>query len=216
MAIDKDGAVRTALRLLDEHGLEKLTLRRIATELGVQAPALYWHFDSKRALLDRMTDAMLADEVAALGTQEPDEPWLTWLRRAAFALRNGLLAHTDGGRVASGARLGGARALGTLLDRGTDVLHRAGLPLEDALWAASTLLWFVVGNTVEEQSSPDLAELNDPANATTFPALTALAELTRQPGATYRTPDEAFEYTLGIVLAGISSTVNAAAQGEEQ
>ncbi|MGW5823017.1 TetR family transcriptional regulator, partial [Streptomyces noursei] len=52
--IDRKLVVETALRLLNEGGLDGLTLRRIAKELDVQAPALYWHFKNKQELLDEM------------------------------------------------------------------------------------------------------------------------------------------------------------------
>ena len=44
--------VQAALDLLDETGMDGLTVRALASRLGVQAPALYWHVPSKQALLD--------------------------------------------------------------------------------------------------------------------------------------------------------------------
>ena len=46
-ALTREKVVRTALRLLDKVGLDGLTLRKLAAELRVQAPALYWHFKNK-------------------------------------------------------------------------------------------------------------------------------------------------------------------------
>src|ERR1700688_4158094 len=57
VALKRQGVVRTALRILDEVGLDGLTVRKLASELGVQAPALYWHFKNKQALLDEMATA---------------------------------------------------------------------------------------------------------------------------------------------------------------
>ncbi|NUR85911.1 MAG: helix-turn-helix transcriptional regulator, partial [Nonomuraea sp.] len=54
MSLDRELIVRTALRLLDEVGLEKLSLRRLAKELGAHPTALYWHFSGKQELLDAM------------------------------------------------------------------------------------------------------------------------------------------------------------------
>src|SRR3954453_10330759 len=114
MPLEAADAVRVALNLLEDEGLDKLTMRRLATELGVKAPALYWHFRSKRALLDHMTDAIVAPVVAGLpGTG----PWLKWLEDAASALHTALLAHRDGARVALGADLMTARALGEFAER---------------------------------------------------------------------------------------------------
>ena len=62
--------VAAALDLLDQKGLDGLTLRDVAAAVHVQAPALYWHFASKRDLVDAMAQAMLVDFVSAL---EPPE-----------------------------------------------------------------------------------------------------------------------------------------------
>jgi hypothetical protein len=53
MALEQGLVVRTALRLLDEVGFEGLTLCKIATELNVQAPALYWLAAWLRAIKKR-------------------------------------------------------------------------------------------------------------------------------------------------------------------
>jgi AcrR family transcriptional regulator len=67
-----------ALRLLNETGLEKLTLRAIATELHVKAPALYWHFKSKQELIDEMATEMFRRMVrgrrAPRTTRRPRDP----------------------------------------------------------------------------------------------------------------------------------------------
>jgi TetR/AcrR family tetracycline transcriptional repressor len=60
VGIQQEVIVRAALTLLDEVGLEGLTMRRLATALKIQAPSLYWHFPNKQALLDGMADAIFA------------------------------------------------------------------------------------------------------------------------------------------------------------
>ena len=45
--IERDTVVTTALELLDEVGIDGLTMRRLAQALDVQAPSLYWHFANK-------------------------------------------------------------------------------------------------------------------------------------------------------------------------
>ena len=62
MALDRAQVVTAAIELLDEVGLDGLTLRRLAQELGVQAPALYWHFKDKQELLDQMMVTISATE----------------------------------------------------------------------------------------------------------------------------------------------------------
>jgi AcrR family transcriptional regulator len=50
--------VNAALELLNESGLDGVTVRGLAARLGVQNPALYWHFPSKLALLDEMAQQL--------------------------------------------------------------------------------------------------------------------------------------------------------------
>ena len=70
MALTQEQVVGAAVDLLAEVGLEALTLRRLATELGVSAPTLYWHVRNKRKLLDHIAEALV--EVA--GRPPPPRP----------------------------------------------------------------------------------------------------------------------------------------------
>jgi TetR/AcrR family tetracycline transcriptional repressor len=155
LAIDRELVVRTALRLLDEDGLDRLSLRRLAAELQVKAPALYWHFESKRALMDHMVDVILSPALPGLDAPADPADWPEWLARTADVLRSRLLAHPDGARLALGANLYRAVALRRIVERAIEVLHGAGFGLADASRAAGTFIWFVVGRTVEEQTLPD-------------------------------------------------------------
>jgi TetR/AcrR family tetracycline transcriptional repressor len=59
MKLDSETILEAALALLDEVGMDKLSTRLLAERLGVQQPALYWHFKNKRALLDAMSGQIL-------------------------------------------------------------------------------------------------------------------------------------------------------------
>ena len=100
--LTKQVLIDTALRLLDEVGLEGLTVRRLAAELGVQSPALYWHIRTKQELLDGMADAIC--RAPGMGPPRDDESWQDWLLRRARAYRATLLARRDGARVVAHAR----------------------------------------------------------------------------------------------------------------
>ena len=115
--------VHTALGLLDQVGLDGLTVRRLAAALGVQSPALYWHFRSKQQLLDQMADAII--QAAGMGPPHQGESWQDWLARRARAYRRSLHAHRDGARLVAGAQwLNPAtirtfdRELAAMVDRG--------------------------------------------------------------------------------------------------
>src|SRR5260370_18984633 len=95
MALDRAQVVNAAIELLDEVGLDGLTLRRLAEELGVQAPALYWHFKNKQELLDQMVVTISATE-APVRMPEHGEPWDDWLAQRARDIRRALNSHRDG------------------------------------------------------------------------------------------------------------------------
>lgn len=203
MRIDRDHAIRTAVRLLDAEGLDKLSLRRIATELDVKAPALYWHFDSKRALLDHMADLIMAPALPLLDALDPAD-WPAWLAHAAALLRSTLLEHRDGPRVALGANLGRAVALGGFVERTVAVLHEhGGFDLTDASRAGGSFVWFVVGRSVEEQALPDLGPVELDHLRGLFPTLTAAMAERRERG---DTQDAAFRYSVDLLITGLRAT----------
>ena len=75
-ALTREIIVRQALALLQEGGLKEVTLRGIATRLGVRAPSLYWHVPDKSALMGLMTHAVVSDWIGAL---PPAADWREWL-----------------------------------------------------------------------------------------------------------------------------------------
>lgn len=199
MAIDPDLVVRTALRLLDEDGLDRLSLRRLAAELQVKAPALYWHFESKRALMDHMADALLAPALPELDGPADPADWPAWMARTAGVLRSQLLAHPDGAQLALGVNLSRAPALRRFVERTIEVLHGAGFGLADASRAAATFIWFVVGRTVEEQTLPDPA---------TIPRDNAGSSILSRAMAERTAPDDqdvSFRFGVRIMIAGMQA-----------
>ena len=153
MALDRQQVIDEALRLVDDEGLEALSLRTLAGRLGVQAPTLYWHIGSKAELLDALADAIMDDALGAIPTPDPEDNWADWLLIALIELRGALLRHRDGARIVSGARLSLRRAdfsesaMSTLVDHGVE-LQRARL-----LVLAGERL--TIGYVLEEQAPAD-------------------------------------------------------------
>ncbi len=77
--LQREAVIRTALELLNDVGMEGLTTRRLAERLGVQQPALYWHFKNKRALLDALAEAMLTINHTH-STPRDDDDWRSFLK----------------------------------------------------------------------------------------------------------------------------------------
>jgi TetR/AcrR family tetracycline transcriptional repressor len=161
MALDKGKIVTTAIRLLDKDGLEGVTLRKIATLLKVEAPALYWHFSSKAELIDEMAEAILQEHFKTLRARSSDEPWQDWLLKTAAHLRRAMLAHKDGARVIVGAHLFPALTLAALFETCLQSLVSAGLSTPDAHNVVVTVVHFTFGRAIEEQSGPTAAQMEE-------------------------------------------------------
>ncbi len=89
--LSRDAVARAAIELADTEGLDALTIRRLATGLGVTPMALYWHFKDKDALLDGVAEQLLA-EVDLLEDAGGDD-WDVQLREVLESLLAGLAAH---------------------------------------------------------------------------------------------------------------------------
>ncbi|MER6316558.1 TetR/AcrR family transcriptional regulator C-terminal domain-containing protein [Streptomyces sp. NPDC001581] len=147
--LDKKQAVDTALRLLNEVGLDGLTLRAIAKELDVQAPALYWHFKNKQELLDEMATEMYRRMVA--GQRIPSgATWQEQLMVFNTGLRAALLGYRDGAKVYSGSRFTGTEHA-VQLEENLRAFVAAGFEPTQAVRALTTAYYFTLGFVTEEQ-----------------------------------------------------------------
>ncbi|GAA4389611.1 TetR/AcrR family transcriptional regulator C-terminal domain-containing protein [Tsukamurella soli] len=150
MALSRPLIVATALDVLDDEGLDGLTLRRIADRLGVKAPALYWHFADKKALVDDMATELMRRAVAAYPEPGAAGEWRAVVADAAGHLRDVLRAHRDGARVFSGSLLTDPTVVAAQ-ERPLRILVDAGFAERDAALAWSTMRDLVVGFVIEEQ-----------------------------------------------------------------
>lgn len=90
--LTRERIVESALELIDRDGLSAVTMRRIAEELGVQAPSLYNHMRSKDALLDAVAEAVM-EQVDASAFERLD--WREALDAWAWSYYDALVAHPN-------------------------------------------------------------------------------------------------------------------------
>jgi TetR/AcrR family tetracycline transcriptional repressor len=146
MGHNKDKVVDTAIAILDDQGLPGLTMRRLATTLGVQQSALYWHFESKQLLL-----AAMAEEILRRGPEPtPHGSWESVVTAQAEALRDSLLAYRDGAELVSTVYAFGLGAEEPH-QRLAAAVASAGASAADADVAATVVWQFVLGYTFSEQ-----------------------------------------------------------------
>jgi TetR/AcrR family tetracycline transcriptional repressor len=207
--LNREVIVDAALALLDGVGLDGLTVRSLADELGVQSPALYWHFRSKQELLDAMADAVV--QATGMGPFRPDEPWPDWLARRARRYRRSVLAHRDGARLVAGAqRL--SLATVTSFNEELAALVDQGFTPTGALRTIQAISHYTTGFVLQEQAqttmnatpaaeqAATLAALLD--GGTSAPLVRALIEAGGLDG------DEAFEHGLRALLDGSETALN--------
>ncbi|GGW31246.1 TetR family transcriptional regulator [Streptomyces galilaeus] len=203
--LDRKRVADTALGLLNEVGLEGLTLRAIARELDVKAPALYWHFKDKQALLDEMATEMYRRMVAG-APLDPEDTWRERLRKSNHGLRTALRAYRDGARVFSGSRFTGIEHAEEMEDN-LRLFTAAGLTLAQAVRATTTTYLYTLGFVIEEQGVEPLPDERREGFDIGERARTMSAfPLSAQAGVEIFTDyDRHFEEGLEVVLDGISA-----------
>ncbi|HEY9292045.1 MAG TPA: TetR/AcrR family transcriptional regulator C-terminal domain-containing protein [Microlunatus sp.] len=189
MRLTRETVLGGAFAILDRYGLADLTMRRLATELGVQPGGLYWHFANKQTLLAAM--ATVIAESAADPGPEPSEDWRPQLEGISSRFRTALLQHRDGAElVAAGYAL--HPGSGEPLESMIKILQRAGLDAEPAYAAAAALTHFVLGHAAEVQAHDQLGQ------AGALPA-----EQDHVPD-----PASAFSLGLGFFLDGLAARID--------
>lgn len=161
--LDVPTIVAAALELLDECGIDGVTLRSVASKLGVQAPSLYHHVRNKQALLDEMGTEVHRRVIRRVAA-EADAPgrgtgFADDLRVYGCSLRAEYLDHRDGARTFSGTLITDPEALRSQepwLERWA-AQGISSLMASDGLEAVTA---FVTGFVIEEQQRADSA--NDP------------------------------------------------------
>ena len=87
--LSRERVFEAAIRLADERGIESLTMRRLAQEVGVEAMSLYHYVASKDELLNGMTDVVLSE----FDLPGPESEWKSALRRTALSAYEVLVRH---------------------------------------------------------------------------------------------------------------------------
>jgi AcrR family transcriptional regulator len=207
--LTRDTVIDTALQLLQDVGLDGLTTRRLAAALGVQSPALYWHFHDKQDLLDGMADAIIV--AAGMGPPREGESWQDWLTRRARSSRRSLLAHRDSARLVASARQLSPATIRMFDEELTALVTRRFSPVL-ALRTITAFSHYVTGFVLQEQTESrkgavepiqQLASLIEQARDA---APTTLILAIRTGGSP--SGEEAFEHGLRALIDGTEAALN--------
>ena len=223
--LSRERALAAAVTLADAEGLKALTMRRLATDLGVEAMSLYYHLPGKGGLLDGLAETVIAEITAAVALTAKDKTdWRTSLRRRFLAARQVMLRHpwapgllSSRPAIPLGVFAYYDEIVGTLIEGGFShrIAHRA-------LHAFGSLALGVAqeifspeaagGNTDVETAEADL-----PAMAEALPHLTAMmtaeAHDAADPTLGWCDSQTEFEFTIDLLLDGIDRARGPAAAG---
>ncbi|WP_067822962.1 TetR/AcrR family transcriptional regulator [Actinomadura kijaniata] len=154
--------LRAAVELADRDGLDSLTMRRLAQEVGVEAMSLYHHVANKEAVLDGVVEVVLEEVMAAVDAVEappPEQDWRAALRARILAAREVFLRHRWASRVLE-TRTDTSPAVIAYYDHVVAVLRAGGFTFDLAHRALHVLGSRALGFT-QELFRPDGARSAD-------------------------------------------------------
>lgn len=145
--------VDVALALIDRDGLDRLSMRRLGSELAAGATSIYWHVPNKEALLDLLVDRLMEETAAELRV-ESGTTWRSQLAAYARSLRTVLERHSSAAPLL-GSRLPiGPNGL-RVMERVLGILDVAGFSGRQRALAYGALTGYCVGQAVmEARKSP--------------------------------------------------------------
>lgn len=204
--LNRQAIVDAAFELLAEAGLEGITARALASRLGVQAGALYYHLRDMAALRDEMATRII-QRLMSDADQASGMDWRSLLRSMAHRERALLLEYRDGARVVSGTFLTDDEAL-RAIEKPLAALVAEGFSPIDAQRALQTMNAFVIGYVIEEQQRRDLAGrpyTADQRRARLDPAAQPLSYAVSDE--VVELPEESFTWGVDALVAGIATQV---------
>jgi AcrR family transcriptional regulator len=204
--LSRDVILDRALAVADAEGIDAVSVRRLARELGVTPMALYWHFDDKNALLHALGDRLLGGLDLTLDERVP---WLQQLRAIVVSLTAVLRAHPSAaaliGSLPDTASENALRAIEAALD----ILRRAGFSPEEAAHITRQIVRTTTSMVIAEPDT--IANPDKPGGGSEavlralpperFPRVIEAAGPLSAP----QDPESFYDLVIELILAGIES-----------
>jgi len=198
--LDRGRIVEAAMAIIDDEGLEALSMRRLGAALGVNPMAAYYHVPNKAALYDLVLDAVMASvDTSAV---DPEGPLPERLKQAARAYRAAILTHPRAIPVLAARSVRTATALRPV-EPFLGILFEAGLPATEALAAGDCVAQYILGvcvgyyhHTVDDETSAEREF--DELDAAEFPNVSRMLAEGRYAGF-----EAEFEFGLDAIVRGL-------------
>ncbi|MEV4137095.1 TetR/AcrR family transcriptional regulator [Dactylosporangium sp. NPDC049742] len=209
--LSAEAVIETALRLVDRDGLDALSMRRVAQDLGTGPASLYAYFANKDELLEQLLDRVVGE--IPLPVLDASGDWAAIVKRSCWDSRAVFLAHRDLVKVARANIPVGPNSL-RYTEAMLAVLRGAGIPDKVAAWGMDQMSLVIVADAVETSihvshgrqseadAAPYLAQIRDyyaslPVDR--FPNLVAMA-----PAMTEGSGDERFAFAIDLMVDGLA------------
>ncbi|HET7870830.1 MAG TPA: TetR/AcrR family transcriptional regulator C-terminal domain-containing protein [Actinomycetota bacterium] len=210
--LTRERILRAALRVMDEEGLEAVTMRRLGRELGVEAMSLYNHVEDKEAILDGILEVVMAE------FQFPEETgdWEADVRAGARAWRRLMIDHpTVIALFAESKHPASSPERLRPMEWAFDLLGRGGLSEDEVVHAFRAFGGYIMGSVLNEVANPvpgmgdrdhhaEHVQLAGELPPTEFPNLVRLLPLMAECDA-----EVDFEFGLDLLISGLRAKVEA-------
>ena len=207
--LTRDRVLRAAVAVADESGIESLTMRRLAKQLGVKPMSLYYHVANKDDILDGIVDIVFSE----ISLPRTGAEWKGEMRDRAISVRRVLGGHPWATSLMQ-ERVNPGPALLRHHDSVIGGLREGGFSVAMAAHAFSAMDAYIYGFALQEKTLPfetpeELAMIAEMVLALMPPdEYPHLAELTvdhvLQPGYSY---GDEFEFGLDLILDGLERSL---------
>ena len=203
--LTRERVMAAAIELADRDGIETISMRKLAHQLGVEAMSLYTHVRNKSDLLAGMADAVISQiPVSAEGND-----WKSSLRQLALAARSVMLRHPWAPRMVETQTAPGPAVL-QYVNTVLGILREGGFSIAQTHHAlhilGSRLLWFTQALFDDSgELEPEAATALASALGASHPYVVEMALAVTHGGALGRCDDDAeFTFTLDFILDGLA------------
>jgi TetR/AcrR family tetracycline transcriptional repressor len=148
--INREETIRVALQIIDDEGIEALSLPRLARELNVRAPSLYHHFADKDEILAAVCQAIVTKTV--LPRRPDDGDWAGWFTQLAMNFRTAVLRHRRAAPLL--LRYMPRDFLTDLYEQAASYLTECNIPVDTQLLILNGLEKLSIGAAITEAVQP--------------------------------------------------------------
>jgi TetR/AcrR family tetracycline transcriptional repressor len=211
--LSRQAILEAALRIVDDEGLDAMTMRRLAATLGVNPMSIYHHLPNKAAVFAGLAELVFADLNNSTPPDADAAPdWREELMAAARAYRNALRAHPNLALQVLADTAAVSDVVVVTIEPFYRALDRAGLAPRQIFEAVNTLIDFIHGFSLGEASvraetfelAPDLLDRVSKLQPGQAPTLTRIVEALGADGLHYEF-DDGFETGLSLFVDGIGA-----------